>query len=175
LYLLPLKQKTVNRKSFKSKRYPRNRNRLFITQEYAMEYYGMFTLVVMLGVMVAIANGNMGRGLLAWALIGEVLALLLANGMAYGKLKRSYAQIQFINDHFSLISVHDILHENAQHAFPLKYANPSRGKDFIQLHYNDQIVQLKEEDWGEDFEMIWSWLVAEPPPQGGSGWQVSIS
>lgn len=164
----------MNRISFKSTHFPKNRNRLAISQEYAMVYYGGFTFVVMLLVMVSVSNGGGGKGVLFWAIGGEVIALLLANMMAFSKLKRSYAQIQFVNDHFSLISVHDIIYENEHHAFPLRYANPSRSDDKISFHYNDQIVDLHREDWGDNFDLIWNWLLAQPS-EPGNVWNSTLS
>ncbi len=164
----------MNRTSFKSNHFPKNRNKLAITQEYAMQYYAIFTIVVMMGVMMTVANGNGGRSLLFWAIVGELVALLFANMMAFAKLKRHYAQIQFVNDHFSLISVYDIIYENEHHAFPLRYANPSRNGDNIQFHYNDQIIDLNQKDWGDDFDLIWNWLVAQPN-ESANLWNSSIS
>ena len=163
----------MTRTSFTSKHFPSNRNRLFILQEYAVQYYAAFTLVVMLGVMLSIANGKGGRDLILWTVIGELLALALANLMAGAKLKRSYAQITFIGDHFSLISVHDILYDNKNHAFPLRFANAQRGEDRIQIHYNDQIITLDRDEW-DDFDLIWNYLIAAPSDTG-SGWQMTIS
>ena len=143
-------------------------------QEYAIQYYATFTLVVMLGVMMSIANGKGGRDLIIWATLGELAALGLANLMAMAKLKRSYARITFVGDHFSLISVHDILYGNENHAFPIRYASASRGQDSIQFHYNDQIITLNREDW-DDFDLIWNYLIAEPGTSYGGGWQMTVS
>ena len=77
--------------------------------------------------------------------------------MAYIKLRKNIAEIFFLQDHFSLISVYEILYGSENKAFPLRYANPQRTADGISLHFDDQIINLKEEDW-EDFELIWNCL-----------------
>ena len=145
-----------------------------MTQEYAMQYYGFFMIAVMLGVMVTVANGGGGRSMIMWSLVAMGIALLMANAMAYAKLRRTYAQIFFVDDHFSLISVYDILYQKENHAFPLNYANPTHHGNEIQLHYADQIVSLKRADWEEDFDLIWNWLNAKPSTPG-TYWNTSLT
>ncbi len=79
--------------------------------------------------------------------------------LAQAKLKNTYAEIFFVNEHFSLISVHEILNEQQNHAYPLLYANPSYdpNQEQLTLHFNDQVITLKRADW-EDFDLIANWL-----------------
>lgn len=128
-----------------------------ILQEYAMYYYGIFALVVMVGVMLKI---YFGQNPLWFGIIGMVVAVALGNMMAYVRVKKNIAEIFFVQDHFSLISVYEILFGAENNAFPLRYANPQRTADGLSLHFNDQIIHLKAEDW-EDFELIWGWLTQE--------------
>ena len=65
-----------------------------------------------------------------------------------------YAEIFFVGEHVSLISVYDILFPKQKEAFPLRFTNPSRSENRISFHYNDQIISLKKEDW-EEFDLIW--------------------
>lgn len=124
-----------------------------------MQYYAAFNLVIMVGAMLKVYAGGPGTSLLWFVLIAEAIALLLGNMIAYGQLRRRYAEIFFVNEHFSLISVYDILYQQEQRAFPLIYANPrlSGDKSQITLHFHDRLVTLKRDDW-EDFELIWNWL-----------------
>ena len=125
-----------------------------IVQEYAMQYYAILMLFVMAAVMLKV---YVGQNPLWWGIFGTAAAIGLGNIMAYVNLNRNYAEIFFVNEHFSLISVHEILNEKKNDAFPLHYANAQRIEDEITLHFNDQIVTLKAEDW-EEFDLIWSWL-----------------
>jgi hypothetical protein len=155
-YLCPM-----NRSSFRSQHYPTNTNRFTIVQNKAMTYYAAIALVIMLGVVAAIAQGG-GEHMLLIVVIAAGLGVFFANGLANASLRRTYAQINFVGDHFSLISVHDVISNNENHAFPLRYAAPSRlSNDHIQLHYGDQVITLQRSDW-EDFDIIWAWLVAAP-------------
>ena len=140
-----------------------------------MTYYAAIALVIMLGVVVTISQGSGGQSFALIVALAAGVGVFFANQLAQASLRRTYAQIRFVGDHFSLISVHDILSENDNHAFPLRYANPSRmGSDRIQLHYSDQVITLKREDW-EDFDIIWSWLVAPPsPPESTGAWTSSL-
>lgn len=140
--------------SFRSRHYPKHRNGLMIVQEYAMQYYAILMLFVMAAVMLKV---YVGQNPLWWGIFGTAAAIGLGNIMAYVNLNRNYAEIFFVNEHFSLISVHEILNEKKNDAFPLHYANAQRIEDEITLHFNDQIVTLKAEDW-EEFDLIWSWL-----------------
>ena len=145
--------------SFRSRQFPRSRKGLLVVQEYAMQYYGAFNLVLMLVVLVRIVSAGAGPSLLWWIIGAELIALGLGNMLAYAKLKRTYAEIFFVNEHFSLISVYEILFQRENNAFPLRYANPSLSGDHSRLviHFNDQVVTLKREDW-EEFDLIRDWL-----------------
>ncbi|RMG27363.1 MAG: hypothetical protein D6730_07350 [Bacteroidetes bacterium] len=127
---------------------------MLILQEQAIYYYAIFSLVVMVGVMLKI---YFGHDVLWFGVIGFALAIALGNMMAYIKLHKSIAEVFFVQDHFSLISVYEILFGSQNQAFPLRYANPQRDANGISVHYNDQIIYLKEEDW-EDFDLIWEWF-----------------
>ncbi len=140
--------------SFKSKYYPRSSSKWLVYQEYAMRFYAFFMLVIMLGVLVKI---YLGEGILWFSMIGTVVSLGLGNILAYAKLKRDIAEIFFLDKHFAIISVYEILFGRKQQVFPLMYANAVMGQEEIVLHYNDQVLQLHKEDW-EDFDLIWNWL-----------------
>lgn len=124
-----------------------------------MRYYAGLNMIIMLGVLIKVVSGSgFGSGMIWAIMIAEIVALVLGNLMAYSKLHRSYAEIFFVNDHFSLISVHDILFKKENHAFPLRYANPSMSdEDTISIHFNDQVVTLKRENWDE-FDLIRDYL-----------------
>jgi len=119
-----------------------------------MRYYAFFMLMVMLGVLMKI---YLGQGILWFSIVGTALALGLGNILAYAKLRRDIAEIFFLEKHFSVISVYEILFGRNQQVFPLIYANPVLGNDVISIHYNDQVLQLQRDDW-EDFDLIWNWL-----------------
>lgn len=140
---------------FRSIHFPRSSNGMMLLQESAMQYYAYFALVVMIGVMLKV---YVGQSILWFGIIGMVVAIVLGNMMAYIKLKKSIAEIFFLQDHFSLISVYEILFGAENKVFPLRYANPQRTEAGISLHFDDQIITLKEEDW-EDFDLIWNCLV----------------
>ncbi|RMG61004.1 MAG: hypothetical protein D6722_20270 [Bacteroidetes bacterium] len=146
---------------FISHKYPRSANKLLITQEYAMPYYAAFNGVIMLLLLVQIVSGGMGIDLLWWVVIGEALALGLGNLLGRARLRRTYAQLFFVSDHFSLISVHDILSGEEHQAFPLKFANASLDPegDRLTLHFSDQVVVLQREDW-EEFDLICEYFFA---------------
>ena len=124
-----------------------------------MQYYGGFNVILMFAALVQVTSGSPGSTLLWTMVIGEAIALALGNVLALAKTKRSYAEIFFLNDHFSLISVHEILFSPQNQAFPLRYANPvmSSGGDAFTIHFNDQIVTFHRKDW-DDFELIWGWF-----------------
>lgn len=147
--------------SFRSHHYPRSRNRLLISQEYAMQYYAAFNVGIMLILLVKILSGGMGLSLLWWILIGEAIALGLGNLLGRARLRRTYAQLFFVQDHFSLISVHDILAGEEHQAFPLKFANAELDPegDRLTLHFNDQVLTLARADW-EEFDLICAYFFA---------------
>ena len=128
-------------------------------QEYAMQSFAGLNLILMLGVIMKVSSGGAGQNLVWMVVVGEIIALALGNAIAYVRLRKSFAEIFFVKDHFSLISVYEILFKKENHAFPLVYANPrlSADRKTISLTYNDQIITLYEDDW-EDFEQIWNWL-----------------
>lgn len=140
--------------SFKSTHYPRTGNAVVVSQEYALRYYIIFTSVVIVGVMIKI---HYGQPIFWFAMIGMALALLLGNIWANIQLNRKVAEIFFVGDSYSLITIHEIVHKKPNRSFPLRLANPSRVGDEIHLHFLDQVIILKKEDW-EDFELIWNWL-----------------
>lgn len=139
---------------FRSKHFPGSDKRIVLVQEYAMQYYATFALIVMLGVLVKV---YVGQSVLWFGIIGMGLSIVLGNMLAYVRLKKSIAEIFFVQDHFSLISVYEILFGAENTAFPLRYANAQRTAEGISLHFNDQVINLKREDW-EDFDLIWDWL-----------------
>ncbi|MEZ4825237.1 MAG: hypothetical protein R3C61_02930 [Bacteroidia bacterium] len=143
--------------SFQSAHYPKSRNGLLVLQEYAMQYYGAINVLLMLAVMVRVYAGH-GYSVLWLAIVGEVVALVLGNLLAYGKLRRTIAEIFFVNDHFSMISVYEILFKGENNAFPLIYANPDMlNEDTVSVHFNDQIITLHRKDW-EEFDLVRDYL-----------------
>ncbi|MFN0202699.1 MAG: hypothetical protein ACKVTZ_14335 [Bacteroidia bacterium] len=152
--------------SFKSHHYPpSDKTRFSITQEYAMYYYGLLLLAVIILVMIrAMSSQDVAMSLAIWGALGTFASLFLGKQMATVKLKKTYAEIFFVGEHFSLLSVHDVLYQSEnKHAFPLRYANVSRSGDFLYFHFNDQIITLKKEDWA-DFELIWQSFHILPNP-----------
>lgn len=143
--------------SFRSNHYPRSTNTLMITQEYAGRYYVVMGFIVLLGAMI---RSYKDREMILFSIIALVVSFLLGNLFAQVKMRRSIAEIFFVNDGFSIISVHDILHKSPKRSFPLKFANPTRTEDKIQFHFEDQIMVLQREDWGEEFDLIWNWFIS---------------
>lgn len=123
-----------------------------------MYYYAIFSSLVIAGVMMRMFSG---KPILWFAVLGFAVAVGLGNLMAYVGLRKKIAAIFFLNEHFSLISVYEILYkeEEEHHVFPRIYANPRREGDQITVHYHDQIITLKSEDW-EDFDLIWNHLTS---------------
>lgn len=144
---------------FQSRFFPESRKGFLALQQYAMQYYGALNLLLMLAVMVQVSSGVSGTKLMWAVIIGEIMALALGNGLAMAKTRRSYAQVFFLTDHFSLISVHEILFSPNNQAFPLIYANPVMDRDgnSFTVHFNDEIVTFRRKDW-EDFDLIWGWF-----------------
>lgn len=145
--------------SFQSKHFPRSKNGVLILQEYAMQYYGALNILLMLAIIVKVYSGGLEQTVLWLAVIGELIILGLGNLLAYGKLRRTIAEIFFVNDHFSMISVYEILFKGENNAFPLIYANPTMTpeQDSITVHFNDQIITLYRRDWDE-FDLIRDYL-----------------
>lgn len=148
--------------SFHSKKYPRSRNGLVVMQSYAMQYFAGFNVVIMLGCLLRIVSQGPEAALLWWVLFGELFAVGMSNLLSYAKLKKTYAELFFVNEHFSLISVYEILFKRENNAFPTRYANPilSGDQEILTIHFNDQIVTLKREDW-EEFDLIRDYFYAK--------------
>ena len=124
-----------------------------------MQYYAAFNMIIMLGIIVKVISGGFGSSMIWGIVIAELVAVGLGNLFAYGKLRRSIAEILFVDDHFSLISVYDLVNEKKPNAFPLIYANPSMlSEDVISIHFNDQVINLKRANWGEEFDLLCDYL-----------------
>ncbi|MFK7926509.1 MAG: hypothetical protein AB8H47_31460 [Bacteroidia bacterium] len=145
--------------SFQSKHFPTSKNGILVLQGFAMQYIAGFNVVLMLGILVKVVSQGAGMDILWIAVIGELIAVGLGNLLAYAKLKKTYAQIFFVNEHFSLISVYEILFKRENNAFPLRYANPRLDgeQNIMTIHFNDQIITLRREDW-EEFDLIRDYL-----------------
>lgn len=145
--------------SFQSKNFPTSKNGILVLQGFAMQYIAGFNVVLMLGILVKVVSQGAGMDILWIAVIGELIAVGLGNLLAYAKLKKAYAQIFFVNEHFSLISVYEILFKRENNAFPLRYANPRLDgeQNIMTIHFNDQIITLRREDW-EEFDLIRDYL-----------------
>ena len=141
--------------SFRSRHYPTRKQFFLVQQEYAIRYYAVLTFLVMIVVMLRV---NAGKEPIYFGLIGETIAILLGNLIANVSLRKLVAEIFFVNDGFSVISIHAALTQTPTQSFPLRFANPTRTPNSIQFHYEDQIMTLKREDWGEDFDLIWNWF-----------------
>lgn len=124
-----------------------------------MRYYAMFNIILMLGILVKVVSGGFGLSMLWPVVIGEAIAIGLGNVLAVAKLKRSYAEIFFVEEHFSLISVYEILHGREHEAFPMTYASPALDPegDKLTLHFHDQVLTLYRNDW-EEFDLVYDWL-----------------
>jgi hypothetical protein len=105
----------------------------------------------MLGLVVKMAAHESFLGIAVVGLLGSVI---LGNLFAIVKLKKTYAEIFFVGEHFSLISVHDILFSQQKKAFPILYANPQRNEQFISFHFGDQIIQINRREW-ENPDALW--------------------
>jgi hypothetical protein len=151
--------------SFRSTHYPRSKNTFVITQEYAMRYYAVLMFITLIG---AVIRSYKDKDMMIFAVFALVGCILLGNLLAHVKLKRSIAEIFFVNDGFSIISVHDILHQSPKRSFPLRFANPTRTQDQIQFHFEDQIMHLKREDWEDEFDLIWNWFISGTVEMGAA-------
>jgi hypothetical protein len=140
---------------FRSRHYPRKANKVVVKQEYAMKFYAMFAAVVM---MLAVLRMQSGHGILWFSLIGMVLAVVLGSFFANAQMERQVAEILFVNDSFSIISVKDALHQGPTGRFPLHFSNPHRTENTITFTYEDRILTLKREDWEDEFDLIWNWF-----------------
>ena len=92
-----------------------------------------------------------------FAFVGAALALALGNAVAYVMMHRKKAEIFFVGDSFSIISVSEITSKTPIPSFPIKFANPSRVGSDIHLHFQDEVVILKRDDW-EELDLIWDYL-----------------
>lgn len=137
--------------SFKSRHYPASTNKIAVRQSYAMQYYAVFILIVMIGVVALISSG---KDILWFAVVGLLVSALLSNVLAGAQLRRNIAEVFFVEGHFSLISVYEILYGRKNHVFPLGYATPHREEDQFTVTYIDQLVTFSTKDW-DDFELIW--------------------
>jgi hypothetical protein len=143
--------------SFRSQHYPRTTNTFLVTQEYAGRYYMVLIFIVLIG---AVIRSYKDKEMIIFTVVALILCILLGNLLAQVKMRRSIAEIFFVNDGFSIISVHDILHQSPKRSFPLKFANPTRTENEIQFHFEDQILTIRREDWGEEFDLIWNWFIS---------------
>ena len=143
---------------FKSRFYPSTSQRFVIIQEYALRYYAGFFTVFMIFIMLRILSG---KEIVFEAIVGAVSSVLLGNMIAYGVMKRRIAEIFFVNDTFTVVSVHDILYRTPGQSFPLRMANPFRTGDEIQFTFGDQIMRIYKEDWPE-FDLVWNWMNLAP-------------
>ncbi len=151
--------------SFRSRNYPSRKSPFVALQESAMPFYGGFMLFVMA---VVILRMNSGHDVLWFGTIGALLSVILGNFFAQVRMRRQIAEIFFTGETFSIISIYDIIYKQPAESFPLRFANPTRTNHEIQLHYKDQVMQLHREDWGEEFDLIWNWLIADrSTPESG--------
>jgi hypothetical protein len=151
-------------KHFRSSHYPSNTRRFLVLQELALRYYGIFSVFIMIGVLAMLSAKQPGDVMFWFVMIGMFFGLILGNMMAYVKMRKSWAEIFFVGNSFTLLSAYDILYGAEPFNFPIAYANPNRNSrkpDEIHLHYGDQIVVLHRKDW-EDFDLIWAWLNPMP-------------
>lgn len=154
--------------SFRSAHYPTGRSTFVITQEYAMRYYLTLLFIVLVIGVIRSSKGFEVRDMTIFVAVSVLVSLFIGNVLAKAKLRRSIAEIFFVNDGFSIISVHDILHQSPKRSFPLKFANPRRTQDEIEFHWEDQIMTLRREDWGDEFDLIWNWLISGSVEMGAA-------
>lgn len=147
--------------SYKSHQYPTTRNPILMLQEKAMFYYAVFCGGMLAGLMLLMQSGVSSWISLIYAIAGLLISVGLGNVFAAVKLKKTYAQIFFVGENVSLISVYDILFPGDRPAFPLRFTNPLRSESVLSFHFKDQIIVLKKEDW-DDFESIWQQFVVVP-------------
>ena len=144
--------------NFKSKYYPHTAQKIVVIQEYALRYYATFFTLFMIFILLRIMSG---KEIILESLLGAAGSIILGNIFAYGSMKRRIAEIFFVNDSFTVVSVHDILYTKPGQSFPLRMANPFRSGSEIQFTYGDQIMRIQQEDW-EGFDVIWQWLNPSP-------------
>lgn len=150
--------------SFRSIHYPTRKSRFGVLQDNAMPFYGAFILLVMVGTLL---RSNQGKDVTIFTSVGMGLAVLFGNFFAQVRMRRRIAEIFFTGETFSLVSIYDIAYKQPTAAFPLRFANPRRDGNLIELHYTDLVLTLRREDWGEEFDLIWNWL--SEPRESNSG------
>lgn len=138
--------------SFRSRHFPSSKNPIMLVQEYAMYYYAVFMIFLLMAIVLKMFAGN--GSIMGLGIGGVLIAMGFGNVAAVVTLRKTYAQIFFVGEHFSLISVYDILFPKQKPAFPLRYANATRTQDTLSFHFNDQIITLVRADW-EDLDLIW--------------------
>jgi hypothetical protein len=143
---------------FRSRHYPKNASAFFVRQEYTFRYYAVTLFIAMIAILLRLSYG---KEVLIFGSIAIVLAFLLGSVMGKVALRRNIAEIFFLQDGFSVICIDDILDKKPQRTFPIRFASPSRRGDLIQLNFEDQVIVLKQVDWGGDFDLIWNWLVQD--------------
>lgn len=126
-----------------------------------MRFYAIFNIPVLVGVLLLM---QAHREVLWFGIGGEIAAILLANGAASVSMNRRIAEIFFLNENFTVLTVGDLLYDKEKKPFPLRFANPVRQGDKIQFHFTDNILQIQKEDWPE-FELLWHRFNLDPGPQ----------
>jgi len=143
--------------SFTSQHYPlSSKNKRQIVNDTSMYYYAVLLSIVLILVILRFHSlqYQIDTTLIVSGILGLFLSLFLGNRLAIVKLNKTYAQIFFVGEDISLLSVYDILYQQEKQAFPLRFTNHIRMGDEIIFHFKDQIIHLKKEDWNE-FELIW--------------------
>lgn len=123
-----------------------------------MTHYSWLSFVVILFTLIRMVQH---KDILVFGIGGMAIALILANLLAVVSLRRQVAEIFFLQEHFALITVWDVLFTQETKTFPLHLANPSREADQVSFHYFDRVVVLKSADW-DTFELICSYLSYRP-------------
>lgn len=145
-FVYPLAMQT-----FTSRHYPHTRNALLLTQEYAMRAYAGVALVAMVVIMLQVARGEG----ISWVWVALLVGGgLIANVIGNMQLRRTVGAIIFTAEHFTVLSVADIAHQQHPEPFPLAYSNPAHGGNVLTFHYHDQVLTLSRADW-PDFDTLW--------------------
>ena len=111
-----------------------------------------FLLVYMLALGLRL---NQNAELLWFSIISLGVVMLLAYFAASYSLHTKWARLRIRGNAIYLYSVDDCLQkEQIAEPFPLNYVSLSRSDDGVQLHYHDQVVTLKREDWPEFQDMV---------------------
>jgi hypothetical protein len=144
--------------SFKSRFYPGKRKKWLIFQEQAMIQFGRLSMVVMLLTLLRVFKH---QDIFLFALVGFALALVAGNLMAVVSMRRQIAEVFFLQEHFAVLSVWEVLFSKETKTFPLELSNFSREENAASFHYFDRIIVLKAGDW-EAFDLICSHLSYRP-------------